>query len=331
MATQVAAGRERSPLNVLEVFRRAARLAQTKDEKMMLVSGLGSVRRVEAVQLLQPYLDDAEVKAEAALAVVQAAAGLGGPKNLAAIKPVLERIAASEPDEDVKRRAARLARGEAVPAAKSGAPKAPKAPKAAKAGKAGKAAAVAASAGAGPLFNGRDLANWDGDPGVWRVVDETIVGGSRLGNPRNEFLATTRRYRDFVLRLEYRLVGTVGFVNGGVQVRSERVTQPPNEMSGYQADIGAGHSGSLYDELRRKKFLARADEAQVKRLEKPGDWNRYEVRCVGPRVEISLNGERTLVYTEEDASVAPEGLIALQIHGNCQAEIAFRHLAIEEL
>jgi HEAT repeat protein len=326
MATQVAAGRERSPLNVLEVFRRAAQIAQTREERMMLVSGLGSVRRVEAVQLLQPFLDDPEVKAEAALAVVQAAAGLGGPKNLAAIKPVLERIAATAPDEDVRRRAARLARGEAAPAAKGGAPKA------GKAGKAGKAAPAAAGAtAAGPLFNGRDLANWDGDPGVWRVAGEAIVGGSRLGNPRNEFLATTRRYRDFVLRLEYKLTGTGGFVNGGVQVRSERVAQPPNEMSGYQADIGAGHSGSLYDESRRKKFLARADEAQVQRLEKPGDWNRYEIRCVGPRVEISLNGERTLSYTEEDASVAREGLIALQIHGNCQAEIAFRHLAIEEL
>ncbi len=321
MATQVAAGRERSPLNVPAAFRQAARLAQTREEKMMLVAGLGSVRRLEAIHMLQPYLDDAEVKAEAALAVVQAAALLGGPKQLAPIKSLLERIAATGPDEDVRRRAARLARGEAIPGTKAAA---------AKAGKAGKAAPAVATP-PGQLFNGRDLGNWDGDPGVWRVVDGVILGGSLLGNPRNEFLATTRRYRDFVLRLEYRLVGTEGFVNGGVQVRSERVQQPPNEMIGYQADIGAGHSGSLYDESRRKSFLARADEAQVKRLEKPGEWNRYEIRCVGPRVEISLNGERTLTYTEKDPAVAPEGLIALQIHGKCKAEIAFRNLAIEEL
>jgi hypothetical protein len=144
-------------------------------------------------------------------------------------------------------------------------------------------------------------------------------------------LATPRRYRNFVLRLEYKLVGTEGFVNGGVQFRSVRVQQPPNEMSGYQADIGAGHSGSLYDESRRKKFLARATEEQVKRLEKPGDWNRYEIRCVGSRVELTLNGERTVAYVEDDASVVADGLIALQIHGNCKAEIAFRNLAIEEL
>jgi hypothetical protein len=102
-------------------------------------------------------------------------------------------------------------------------------------------------------------------------------------------------------------------------------------MSGYQADIGAGHSGSLYDESRRKKFLLRATDEQAKRLEKPGDWNRYEIRCVGPRVELTLNGERTVAYTEEDATIVPAGLIALQIHGNCKAEIAFRNLMLEEL
>ena len=132
--------------------------------------------------------------------------------------------------------------------------------------------------------------------------------------------------------LEYKLVGTEGFVNGGVQFRSVRVALPPNEMSGYQADIGAGHSGSLYDESRRKKFLARADEAVVKQLEKAGDWNRYEIRCEGPKVELTLNGRKTLTFTEDDPTVQPDaGLIALQIHGNCKAEIAFRKLEITEL
>jgi hypothetical protein len=166
---------------------------------------------------------------------------------------------------------------------------------------------------------------------VWRVRDGAIVGGSMLGNPQNEFLATKKRFKNFVLRLEYRIVGTEGFVNGGVQVRSVRIAQPPNEMSGYQADIGAGHSGCLYDESRRKKFLARATDEQIKRLEKPGEWNRYEVRANGAQIEISLNGEKTVSYTETDASVVPDGLIALQIHGNCKAEIAFRNLSIEEL
>jgi hypothetical protein len=192
-----------------------------------------------------------------------------------------------------------------------------------------------AGLGAAPvsLFDGKTLNGWEGETTkVWRVEDGVIVGGSFAGNPRNEFLVTKQKYFNFRLKLEYKLIGTEGFVNGGVQFRSVRIAQPAHEMSGYQADIGAGHSGSLYDESRRKKFLARATDEQLKRLEKPGEWNRYEIRCEGPRVQLFLNGEKTVDYTEtEPAIAAADGLIALQIHGNCAAEIAFRNLTLEPL
>lgn len=314
MTAAVAAGRARSPLNVAEAFAAANRAVRTKEEKMALVSALGGWKRPGAVALLQPYLDDPDVKAEAALAVVQVAPALGGARQTSPLKDMLARIATTDRDEDTRKQAARLAQGGPFPAVK------------------GKAAAAASAQAVPPvLFNGTDLAGWDGDPGVWRVRDGVIVGGSLAGNPRNEFLAMTRQTKNFVLTLEYKLTGTEGFVNGGVQFRSVRIAQPPNEMFGYQADIGAGHSGCLYDESRRKKFLQRATDEQIKRLEKAGDWNRLEIRAEGQRVQLSLNGERTVDYTETDASVAPEGLIALQIHGNCKAEIAFRNLQLTEL
>lgn len=182
-----------------------------------------------------------------------------------------------------------------------------------------------------PLFDGTTLSGWEGDTTVWRVQDGAIVGGSLNGNPRNEFLATTASYRNFILRLEYRLVGTEGFINGGVQIRSVRIATPPNEMSGYQADIGAGYSGSLYDESRRNKVLAQADKTLIARLEKAGEWNHYEVRCEGGRIRLILNGTQTIDYVESDAAIPQVGLIALQIHGNCKAEISYRNLTIETL
>ncbi len=317
LARNVAAGRERSPLNVLDCFVQANRAVRTREEKLMIVSGLGNLKRPEAVAMLEPYLGDPEVQTEAALALVQIAPSQLAAKNPGQIKALLQKVAVTDKDEVVRAKAARLAKG----GGEEG--------KAAK-GKAG-AAARSAPPAAGMLFNGKDLAGWDGDPGVWRVRDGVIVGGSLLGNPRNEFLALAKHYKNFMLKLEYKLVGTEGFVNGGVQFRSVRIAQPPNEMSGYQADIGAGHSGCLYDESRRKKFVARGTDDQIKRLEKPGDWNRYEIRCDGPRVEILLNGEKTVSYIEDDATVSLEGLIALQIHGNCKAEIAFRNFALKEL
>jgi mono/diheme cytochrome c family protein/glucose/arabinose dehydrogenase len=193
-----------------------------------------------------------------------------------------------------------------------------------------------------PLFDGKTLTGWDGDPKVWRVDNGEIVGGSMAGNPRNEFLTTKRSFYNFRLTLEYKLIGTEGFVNAGVQFRSLRATNPPNEMIGYQADIGHGHSGSLYDESRRKKFLARAgagyggvgvkDESEIADLEKKGEWNKYEILAMGPLIIIRLNGKQTLAYSETDPSVDDAyGLIGLQIHGNNKAEIRYRNITLDPL
>ncbi len=183
-----------------------------------------------------------------------------------------------------------------------------------------------------PLFDGKSFDGWEGETNkVWRIRDGVILGGSLEGNPRNEFLATRKAYKHFHLRFDYKLVGTQGFVNGGVQFRSRRIANPPNEMSGYQADIGAGYSGCLYDESRRKKMLAMADTNLVARLEKAGDWNRYEVIARGPEIQLVLNGQRTAAWVERADGIEADGLIALQIHGNCKAEIAFRNISIEEL
>ncbi|MEY3129901.1 MAG: hypothetical protein RLY12_273, partial [Verrucomicrobiota bacterium] len=192
------------------------------------------------------------------------------------------------------------------------------------------------------LFDGKTLTGWDGDPKVWRVENGEIVGGSLQGNLRNDFLTSKRSFYNFRLTLEYKLIGTEGFVNGGVQFRSQRATNPPNEMIGYQADIGHGHTGSLYDESRRKKFLARAGtgvgaygvkaDTEIAELEKKGEWNKYEIRAEGPRITIFLNGKATLDYTETDPSVDDAyGLIGLQIHGNCKAEIRFRNITLDPM
>lgn len=65
--------------------------------------------------------------------------------------------------------------------------------------------------------------------------------------------------------------------------------------------------------------------------QKPGDWNRYEVRCEGAHIQIWRNGEKTVDYTEADPAIPQNGLIALQIHGGCKAEIRFRDITLREL
>lgn len=181
------------------------------------------------------------------------------------------------------------------------------------------------------LFDGKTFAGWEGDTNrTWRIVEGALVGGSLSEPvPRNEFLATTRSYTNFVLRLKFRLRGEGA--NAGVQFRTQRI---PNhhEVSGYQADLGDPEWwGCLYDESRRNKVLAQAPVADVNRVLKRGAWNEYVIRCEGPRIRLWVNGVPTVDYTETEAGIAPAGIIAVQIHGGAPSEAAYKDITLEEL
>ena len=182
------------------------------------------------------------------------------------------------------------------------------------------------------LFDGRTFAGWAGDTTqTWRIENGALVGGStERFIPHNEFLTTTIPYANFDLTLQFKLVGT-GFVNAGVQFRSERATKPDYEMVGYQADLGKGYWASLYDESRRNKTLVSADSVLIARTLKPNDWNDFRIRCAGRRIQIYLNGKQTVDYTEPDETIPQTGLIGLQIHGGGKAEASYKNIDLTEL
>ena len=196
------------------------------------------------------------------------------------------------------------------------------------------AAAIVATSGVAEesLFDGRSFVGWEGDTrGVWRIDNGEIVAGM-LGRKqeKNDFLCTTRRYGNFDLRLKIKLVGTEGFVNSGIQFRSERIPND-HEVIGYQADFGAGYDGALYDESRRKRMLAKPTPEVLKQAERPGEWNDYRIRAEGRRIRLWLNGVQTVDYTEPEADLPAAGVIALQIHGNAVSEVRFKDIVIDEL
>jgi hypothetical protein len=180
------------------------------------------------------------------------------------------------------------------------------------------------------LFDGKSLAGWEGNQQVFRVHEGAIVGGSVSSPvPRNEFLCTTRQYGDFEVLVKVKTLGKGA--NGGIQLRSERIPDH-HEMIGYQADVGEGWWGKLYDESRRARVLAGpADEEKVAGALKADDWNQYRIRCQGRRIQLWLNEIPTVDYTEPDASIPQRGLIGLQIHGGPPSEVWYRDIQLREL
>ena len=185
---------------------------------------------------------------------------------------------------------------------------------------------------AAPLFDGRTFAGWEGDTTtVWRIDDGMIVAGSLdRRQEKNDFLCTTNRYGNFDLRLKIKLAGTEGFVNSGIQFRSERIPGS-HELIGYQADFGHGYDGALYDESRRNKILAQPSADLLKQVSRPGEWHDYRIRAEGPRVRLWVNGIQTVDYTETESGLPATGVIALQIHGNAVSEVRFKDIEIDVL
>lgn len=199
------------------------------------------------------------------------------------------------------------------------------------------------------LFGGVILSGWEGNAYWFHTEGNAIIAG-RLEQkiPENQFLCTTDQFDNFDLRLDVRMRG-IGR-NAGVQFRSRRPRAsdegiPPNEVIGYQADMGeaGGQSiwGALYDESRRKKFLVlpeprfdvdwtgseKATTAEVPET----DWVAMRIVCFGDQIEIYLDGTRTVQYTETDPDVARHGVIGLQIHSGPPAEAWYRNVRILSL
>lgn len=172
-----------------------------------------------------------------------------------------------------------------------------------------------------PLFNGKDLSGWIGDPKYWSVEDECIVARSVDRLDRNLFLWTEKEYSNFVLSCEIKLLG----FNSGIQFRS--TVDANGFMAGYQADIGNGCWGSLYEERLRGVVVPYKPDL-VEPILKKEDWNEMQVFAVEDYIMQTLNGVVTVEFY--DPPGAKKGLFGLQLHGGPPQEIFFRNICIKE-
>jgi hypothetical protein len=200
------------------------------------------------------------------------------------------------------------------------------------------------------IFNEKDLSGWEGDPNIWSVEDDAIVGRTTADAPikNNTFLIwKDGELGDFRLTLEYRIEGG----NSGVQYRSKVVDPEKWIVGGYQADIDSKpvYTGILYDERGRGILANRGERVTIRRDGKPmatrfadadellksvksDGWNEYVIEARGPHLRHTINGTLMSETTDNDAekSVA-SGILALQVHQGPPMTVRFRKFKLETL
>ncbi|WP_199271654.1 DUF1080 domain-containing protein [Paraglaciecola sp. L3A3] len=182
------------------------------------------------------------------------------------------------------------------------------------------------------LFDGKTFNGWKtADPAkmhLWSIEDGVITTGNYRTKARgNTYLRTEKEFADFEFKCLFRLSGdpSTGLINSGIQYRSNGEPR----VVGYQADIGDGYWGDIYDEHRRG-LLVKADLSILSKTLVSDAWNSYTIHVEGNRHRLYINDILTADYIEQ-ADVPQKGYIAVQLHSGGKAKVEFKDLTITEL
>ncbi|MDA0661145.1 MAG: DUF1080 domain-containing protein [Planctomycetota bacterium] len=211
-----------------------------------------------------------------------------------------------------------------------------------------------------PIFNGKDLTDWEGDSRLWSVRDGAIRGETTEQNQAqgNTFLIWNKgTVRDFELRLSFRCNATN---NSGIQYRSQRITDDtatnPWVVAGYQHEIRNEHrfpdvAGFIYDERgsrgrlcfvgeqstwhadgKQKISATLIEESDFQKLFQLDHWNDVVIVAQGNRIRHFMNDKLIVDFTDLEPKLAlSEGVLALQLHAGAPMWVEFKDIQLKTL
>jgi glucose/arabinose dehydrogenase/PKD repeat protein len=176
-----------------------------------------------------------------------------------------------------------------------------------------------------PLFNGHTLEGWkQAGPGRFTVVD----GELRTEGGMGMLWYRAKELSSYSLKLDWKMTGDD---NSGVFVGFPASDDPWSAVNkGYEIQIDATDAadrttGAVYG--FKSAYLTARDRV----LRPPGQWNHYEIKVQGERLQVFLNGVKINDFTNTDpARSLRDGHIGIQNHG-ADDHVSFRDIQLKEL
>jgi hypothetical protein len=179
------------------------------------------------------------------------------------------------------------------------------------------------------LFDGKTLGGWQ-TTGNWIVEKDGVAtleprAGEEGWQRYDAYLTTVRKYKDFILDLEFR-IGKGG--NSGVFLR---VGDPASQVkTGFEIQILDTHGKPNPTAHDCGGVIGTA--APSKNMARPaGEWNRYVITCKGHHLEVELNGQQIIDLELDQSAIKdrpPEGYIGFQDEAK---RVWYRNVRIKEL
>lgn len=218
------------------------------------------------------------------------------------------------------------------------------------------------------IFDGKTLDGWEFNPVYWSVQDGAITGiitpETVLKN--NTFIIWKGgEPADFELKVDYWISDTG---NSGVQYRSDRFTEVPFALRGYQADIDGGnrYTGQNYEERKRTTLAYRGQKTRITSqpdsitetrgyvernawkglnlvselgnrdelgaLIKKGEWNNIHLVIKGNVMKHYVNGTLMSEVQDDDTKNRMlKGLMGFQVHVGPPMKVQFKNIMLKKL
>jgi hypothetical protein len=178
-----------------------------------------------------------------------------------------------------------------------------------------------------PLFNGKDLTNFqaEGTQPFWRIENGVLIGENDAAK-QGHYLWTEKEYRDFAIEFDVRWKATTERgVDTGIEMRKPKIQLQLGVSGSLRVDMtGCFYTGG-------KPSYPEAGQAKdAKTLMKPeGEWNTFRIEAKGDTFKCWINGRKASEYT--DAKFSGAAPLGLQIHGNVEMKVEYRNMKIAEL
>jgi len=216
------------------------------------------------------------------------------------------------------------------------------------------------------MFDPNSLSGWEGDTTYWKMENGVLTGEIRADQEplkTNTFLIWNGGdVANFSLKTKFKISENG---NSGVNYRSDRFTEVPNALRGYQADIDGknNYTGQNYEERKRTTLAYRgqrteilnpadgakgevknnawtnlkiidsvASPEQMQSFLKPNDWNELEIIAEGNKLTHLLNGQVIAEVVDNDPENRKDkGLIGVQVHVGPPMKVEYKDMQIKIL
>lgn len=220
------------------------------------------------------------------------------------------------------------------------------------------------------IFDGKTLNGWEGDPTYWRVENGALVGEitpATLLKTNSFIIWKGGEPADFEFTGEFNITAEG---NSGINYRSDRLTDVPFALRGYQADIDGKmrYTGQNYEERKRTTLAYRGQKTTIpaytgastpeavranvksnawgdltvtgslgssdslKTFIKGEDWNTFHLIVKGNHLQHYINGVLMSDVTDNDTvNGMSKGLLGVQVHVGPPMKVQYRNLMLKTL